>query len=76
MTKLLEKAVAKASNLSEEKQDAIAEMVLSEIESGPPLIASQGSHGVLDISPVSLGPEIRLLRSDDDLLGEMLEDFR
>ena len=32
------------------------------------------SHSVLDIPPVSLGPCLRPLTSDDDLLEEMLED--
>jgi hypothetical protein len=31
------------------------------------------SHSVLDIATVALGPVLRLLTSDDDLLGEMLE---
>jgi hypothetical protein len=30
-------------------------------------------HSVLDIPPVSLGPVLRPLTADDDLLGEMLE---
>lgn len=32
-----------------------------------------GSHGVLDIRPVSLGQVLRPLSADDDVLGEMLE---
>jgi hypothetical protein len=31
-------------------------------------------HSVLDIAPVSLGRVIRPLSSNDDLLGEMLEE--
>jgi hypothetical protein len=31
-------------------------------------------HSILDIPPISLGPALRPLSSDDDLLGEMLED--
>jgi hypothetical protein len=31
------------------------------------------SHSILDITPVSLGPILRPLGADDDLLGEMLE---
>jgi hypothetical protein len=31
------------------------------------------SHSVLDIATVALGPVLRPLTSDDDLLGEMLE---
>jgi hypothetical protein len=31
-------------------------------------------HSVRDIAPVSLGPVLRTLNPDDDLLGEMLED--
>jgi len=31
-------------------------------------------HSVLDIAPVSLGRVLRPLSTDDDLLGEMLED--
>jgi hypothetical protein len=34
---------------------------------------SASPHSVLDIGPVSLGPVIRPLGPDDDLLGEMLE---
>ena len=32
------------------------------------------SHSVLDIPPVSVGVVLRPMTSDDDLLGEMLED--
>jgi hypothetical protein len=31
------------------------------------------SQSVLDVATVSLGPVLRALTSDDDLLGEMLE---
>jgi hypothetical protein len=34
----------------------------------------QGSHSVLDIPTVNLGAMLKPLTSDDDLLGEMLED--
>jgi hypothetical protein len=37
-------------------------------------LASTASHSVLDIAPVSLGAVLRPLSSDDDLLGETLED--
>ncbi len=30
-------------------------------------------HSLLDVPPVSLGPILRPLASEDDLLGEMLE---
>jgi len=30
-------------------------------------------HSLLDVPPVSLGPMLRTLTADDDLLGEMLE---
>ena len=30
-------------------------------------------HSILDIPPVSLGPVLRPLTAEDDLLGEMLE---
>lgn len=33
-----------------------------------------GSMSVLDIPPVSVGEVLRPLSSDDDLLGEMLEE--
>jgi hypothetical protein len=39
-----------------------------------PLPANQGTHSVLDIPPVSIGAVLRPLTSEDDLLGEMLED--
>jgi hypothetical protein len=35
-----------------------------------------GTHSFLDIPPVSVGAVLRPLTSDDDLLGEMLEDDR
>jgi hypothetical protein len=38
-----------------------------------PSLPPQGNHSVLDIPPVDLGPVLRPLTSDDDLLGEMLE---
>jgi hypothetical protein len=42
-----------------------------------PSVSSPGEgsrpHSVLDISPISLGPVLRMLTPDDDLLGEMLE---
>jgi hypothetical protein len=38
----------------------------------PPLAGSNG-HGLLDISPVSLGSVVRPVTTDDDLLAEMLE---
>jgi len=36
----------------------------------------QGSapHGLLDVPPVSLGPILRAVTSDDDILDEMLEE--
>ena len=42
----------------------------------PPAAQMEGlqSHSVLDIATVSLGSVLRPLTSDDDLLGEMLED--
>jgi hypothetical protein len=33
-------------------------------------------HSLLDIAPISLGAALRPLTSDDDVLGEMLEDRR
>ena len=72
MTKLLEQAVAKARALPEARQNAIARLVLSEIEAKQ----MRGSgHSILDIAPVSLGSVICLPEADD-LLGEMLEDRR
>jgi hypothetical protein len=41
---------------------------------GKQRLNSNSRHSVLDIAPVSLGHVIRPLGSDDDLLGEMLED--
>jgi hypothetical protein len=38
----------------------------------PPKQGSR-SHSLLDAPPVSLGPVLRPLTADDDLLGEMLE---
>jgi hypothetical protein len=35
---------------------------------------SAAPHSVLDIAPVSLGRVIRALSTEDDVLGEMLED--
>lgn len=43
-------------------------------ESAAPGMEGSRSHGVLDIEPVSLGSVLRPLTSDDDLLGEMLEN--
>jgi len=37
-------------------------------------IGSLPSHSVLDIPPVSVGAVLQPVTSDDDLLGEMLED--
>jgi hypothetical protein len=39
----------------------------------PAPIGAGEPHSILDIPPVSLGPMLRPLSSDDDLLGEMLE---
>ncbi|MGH7174136.1 MAG: hypothetical protein ACRELF_16700 [Gemmataceae bacterium] len=33
-------------------------------------------HSVLDVPVVSLGPVLRMLTADDDLLGEMLDGRR
>ncbi len=38
-----------------------------------PSLPSSGPHSVLDIPTVSLGPVLRPLTADDDLLGEMLD---
>jgi hypothetical protein len=38
-----------------------------------PMAAAEG-HSVLDIPPISIGAILRPLTSDDDLLGEMLDD--
>jgi hypothetical protein len=35
--------------------------------------ADSKMHGILDISPVSLGTAVRPFSADDDLLDEMLE---
>ena len=35
--------------------------------------SDSNGHGILDISPVSLGKVLRLPTADDDFLGEMLE---
>jgi hypothetical protein len=43
-------------------------------EKATPLTQGQGAHSVLDIPPVSVGAVLRPLTSEDDLLGEMLED--
>ena len=40
------------------------------------LTRGEGPHSVLDIPTVNLGKMLRPLTSDDDLLGEMLEDRR
>ena len=44
-------------------------------DAGPVSTRMEGarSHSVLDIATVALGPVLRPLTSDDDLLGEMLE---
>ena len=44
-------------------------------DTGParPRVDGSRSHSVLDITTVALGPVLRPLTSDDDLLGEMLE---
>ena len=44
-------------------------------DTGPasPRMEGSRSHSVLDIATVALGPVLRALTSDDDLLGEMLE---
>ena len=36
-------------------------------------LTAVGSHSILEIAPVSLGPVLRPLTPNDDLLGEMLE---
>ncbi|MGA7497494.1 MAG: hypothetical protein WBX00_12270 [Isosphaeraceae bacterium] len=38
-----------------------------------PRMEGSRPHSVLDIATVGLGPVLRPLTSDDDLLGEMLE---
>jgi len=38
-----------------------------------PLLAGSTPHSVLDVPAVSLGPVLRPLTGDDDLLGEMLD---
>ena len=38
-----------------------------------PRLEGSRPHSVLDIGTVNLGPVLRPLTSDDDLLGEMLE---
>ncbi len=38
------------------------------------VVAKQGTHSILDIPPVSVGAILHPLTSEDDLLGEMLED--
>jgi hypothetical protein len=45
---------------------------------GPALKSGPGAppHSVLDVPPVSLGPVLRPLSDNDDLLGEMLEGRR
>lgn len=42
-------------------------------ESVSPLLPRAPAHSVLDVPVVSLGPVLRTLTSDDDLLGEMLD---
>jgi hypothetical protein len=39
-----------------------------------PRMEGSRPHSVLDIPPVSVGAVLRPMTSDDDLLGEMLED--
>jgi hypothetical protein len=39
-----------------------------------PSLPDAPTHGLRDIPPVSLGSVLRPLTSEDDLLGEMLED--
>jgi hypothetical protein len=41
---------------------------------GDPRTAGARSHSILDIPPVNVGAVLQPLTSDDDLLGEMLED--
>jgi hypothetical protein len=41
------------------------------VPAAPPMRGA--SHSLLDIPAVSLGPVLRPLSADDDLLGEMLE---
>ena len=49
---------------------------------GPPMAPAAPSppgsplHSVLDVPVVSLGPALRTLTNDDDLLGEMLDGRR
>jgi hypothetical protein len=45
-------------------------IALRAAQTRPPI---EGSRSLLSISPVSLGPVLRALSADDDLLGEMLE---
>lgn len=45
-------------------------------EPGPVATAGRRRHSIRDIPTVSVGEVLRPLTSDDDLLGEMLEDRR
>jgi hypothetical protein len=51
-------------------------LILPANESGTSSVAGSNSHSVLDIAPVSLGPLLRPISDDDDLLAEMLEGRR
>jgi hypothetical protein len=47
-------------------------LAVSEAQVTPPIPLAK-PHSILDIPPLSLGPILRPLTADDDLLGEMLE---
>ena len=47
--------------------------VIADIQEQAGQAGKRAMHSVLDITPISLGPILRPLQADDDLLGEMLE---
>lgn len=61
-----------AEALPQEQQESLFEWLSGRLRGRS--IVGVSPHSVLDIAPVSLGRVIRPLGSEDDLLGEMLED--
>ena len=62
------------ASLPDEQKHAIFRFLEGQLQNAAKPTLPSGTHGVLDIAPVRLGPVLRPLNGDDDLLDEMLEE--
>jgi hypothetical protein len=77
MSMALPEIEAAADALSDEEKLHLISHLAARLRSsakGREFSRGTGSHSILDIPTVSLGGMLRPLTSDDDLLGEMLDD--